>query len=540
VRRAFLLLVFLAALPVAPAAASTDRSRGIRLEGTIRERGVISARPAGNLLYVSSLTGVSIFDIADPRAPVRVGRLDLPNAQNEDVDVGSGLMLVSDDPFGGRGILHVIDVRDPTQPRVLSTFSTWAPGLLEFDRVPRSGGIGHTVTCIQACRYAWLAGSAAGIDIVDLTDPANPRLATRFPAREAAGLNGTHDVQVDPQGLAWVAGARGTAAYDITDPVRPRLVKHTGARGRRGPLNDFIHHNSQRIAPGVVAITEEDFGDRCRRAGTLQTWRIRRGRVMRPLDSFAVERDGSSRVMCSAHYFDARDGLIAQGFYEQGIRIVDARRPARLRQVGYFVRRPALYWGALWAPTDPNGSTVYALDHSRGIDILSVNRAALRPVRRRGARRTLRNANQGVGMLIFDGVDRVLPGQRLRIDMAVFGRSRRVRVSATLPPGLDSVRVPRGVRFDAATREVTFTLRGRRQVRVRRIRARVAPGTAVGTSLEVIGFARGPGDPLPLDDRGVDRNEVATTGDAARATTAAAARRPVRRGFCALPYDYTF
>ena len=35
-------------------------------------------------------------------------------------DVGSGIMLVSDDPYGGRGILHVIDVRDPTAPRLLT------------------------------------------------------------------------------------------------------------------------------------------------------------------------------------------------------------------------------------------------------------------------------------------------------------------------------------------------------------------------------------------------------------------------------------
>ena len=96
---------------------------------------------------------------------MRVGRLDLPNAQNEDVDVGSGILLVSDDPFGGRGILHVIDVHDPANPRLLSTYSTWARGLLNFSAPPpRRGGIGHTATCIQQCRYAWLAGSSAGID----------------------------------------------------------------------------------------------------------------------------------------------------------------------------------------------------------------------------------------------------------------------------------------------------------------------------------------------------------------------------------------
>ena len=156
-------MAVLAVLPAAPALAAPETSPGVRLVTSIPERGVISARVVGQHLYVSSLSGVSVFDISSPRAPVRVGRLDLPNAQNEDVDVGSGILLVSDDPFGGRGILHVIDVHDPANPRLLSTYSTWARGLLNFSAPPpRRGGIGHTATCIQQCRYAWLAGSSGG------------------------------------------------------------------------------------------------------------------------------------------------------------------------------------------------------------------------------------------------------------------------------------------------------------------------------------------------------------------------------------------
>jgi hypothetical protein len=539
VRRVLALMVVLVALPAAPALAAPETSPGVQLVTSIPERGVISARLVGQHLYVSSLTGVTVFDISSPRAPVRVGRLDLPNAQNEDVDVGSGILLVSDDPLGGRGILHVIDVHDPANPRLLSTYSTWARGLLSFSTPPpRHGGIGHTATCIQECRYAWLAGSSAGIDIVDLRDPAHPRSAGRFPAREAAGVIGTHDVQVDGSGLAWVAGGNGTAAYDVTDPVHPRLVKRTDRRGSRGPLNNFIHHNSLRLAPDVLAITEEDFGDKCRRAGTLQTWRIGAGRQLHPLDSFGVERDASARVVCSAHYFDASGGLIAQGFYEQGVRLIDARDPRHLRQVGYYVSRPGLFWGALFAPTDPSGSTVYALDHSRGIDVLALDRAALKPVARRGT--ALRGRPKpGFGLEVFDGWDAVRPGQRLRIVFGIASDSGdRVSVRATLPPELVNVRVPRGVSFDAATRTLQFTLRTARFGGLE-IRARVARSARLGAPLEVIGYVTGPDDPMPLDDRGVDRAVVARravrTFRKARSSSAG-----TWRGFCALPYDYTF
>jgi len=534
-KRALALLAFLVALP-APAAAA-ESSPGVALVGSIPERGVVSARPVGNHLYVSALTGVSIFDISDPRAPVRVGRLDLPNVQNEDVDVGSGIMLVSDDPYGGRGVLHVVDVSDPANPHVVSQLNTWAPGLFDDARPPRRGGIGHTVTCIDACRWAWLAGSSAGIDIVDLRDPAHPRVARRFAAKEAAGVYGTHDVQVDARGLAWVAGSRGTAAYDTSRPLRPRLVFRTNRQGAVGPYNDFIHHNSLRLKRRVVAITEEDFGrSGCRRAGTLQTWRIGRGGVLRPLDSFGVERDADVQVACSAHYFDARDGLIAQGFYEQGVRLIDASRPGRLRQVGYHMARPGMVWGALFAPTDPTGSTIYALDHSRGIDVLAIDRSALEPVRRRGAARAGGRAEAGFGLAITDGFDAVRPGQRLTFRLITFGRGGPVDVSVTLPPELGDVTPPAGAVYDPATRVLRY-----RQDRVRgragkRLLARVSPAAPPGAPLELIGYATGPDDPLPIDDRGVDRGVVArrARGDGTLSASAAASGAAARRGYCRL------
>ena len=527
-------LVALVLFPAA-AAAAPEASPGVSLVSSIPERGVISARAVGQHLYVSSLSGVSIFDVSNPRAPVRVGRLDLPNAQNEDVDVAGGILLVSDDPFGGRGVLHVVDVRDPASPRVVSTLSTWAPGLFDFASPPRRRGIGHTVSCIDQCRWAWLAGSSAGIDIVDLRDPARPRLARRFPAREAAGVMGTHDVQVDSSGLAWVAGGNGTAAYDVSKPLRPRLVRRTNARGGRPPLNDLIHHNSLRLRRDVLAVTEEAFGRTgCRGAGTLQTWRISARRRMTPMDSWGVERDRSAQVMCSAHYFDARDGLIAQGFYEQGVRLIDATRPRRLRQVGYFLNRPGLYWGALFATTDPTGSTVYAVDHSRGIDVLAIDRAALRPVRRSGSRPQGR-ARFGAGMFIFDGADVVRRGQRLRIGIGVAGHRGPLQAVVAFPPQLVDIRPPRGASFDPATRTLRFTVRDDQVARF--VRARVARSARRGARLEVIGYVSGPDDPMPLDDRGVDVSLVGRRS--VRAGGAAVASRSGWQGFCRLPSDYT-
>ena len=545
IRRLVLALLLILAFPAGAEAAET--SAGISVVASIPDRGVISAKAVGQYLYVSSLSGVTIYDISVPRAPVRVGGLALPNAQNEDVDVGSGILLVSDDPYGGRGVLHVIDVSDPANPRLLADSRTWVPGLSDFALpFPRKRGIGHTASCIQDCRYAWLAGSFTGIEVVDLRDPAHPRRAGDFRASAVSGGLGTHDVQVDGSGLAWIAGGSGTAAYDVTDPVRPRLVRRTDTRGDRPPWNRFIHHNSVRLSDDVLAITEEAFGPGCRGAGRLQTWRISARREMRPLDWWAVERDRSAQLLCSAHYFDAQDGLIAQGFYEQGVRLIDARDPSRLRQVGYYVARPGLFWGALFAPTDATGSTVYALDHARGIDVLAIDRAALAPVRRTPSGSG--ESGAGAALFVSDGRDKVRPGQRLRLDIGALGRGPGA-VQVTLPPAFVGVRVPRGVSFDPATRSLRFALRRRAEVTHKTVRVRVARSTPVGTQLETIGYVSAPDDPLALDDRGVDRGVVsrrASRGGVSargsrRALSARAnlAARPPWRGFCPLPYDYT-
>ena len=530
----------LAALLVAAPASALETSAGVSYIRTVPEPGIVSARAVGNLLYVSALSGVSIYDVSDPRNPVRIGRLELPNAQNEDVDVGNGIMLISDDPYGGRGVLHVVDVRDPRNPRVLSRYSTWAPGLLELVPPPRrKGGIGHTATCIKDCRWAWLAGSPYGIEVVDLRDPTHPRFAGKLPVRHAAGLFGTHDVQVDAGGLAWVAGSRGTAAYDVTDPARPRLRIHTDRRGAVGPWNDVIHHNSLRISDRTLLVTEEDLRPGCRRAGTFQTWAIGARGVARPRDRFGVERDGRARVLCSAHYFEHRDGLVAAGFFEQGVRFLSVADPRRIRQVGYYVAEPAMVWGAMYARADPAGEVIHVLDHAKGIDVIEVDRSALTPVRRPGRPRRGPVQLEVIGA-VDDGLDVARPGQRLTVRLAA-GRdtgpvARNVRLELELPPSLQPGRLSRGVRFDRNARRVVFRIPRLRGIALRTVRARVKRTARIGGRFELIAYARARGDQLPLTDRYVDVDRIGRrtrrTGRPRGAAAVAAASRGY--GVCVL------
>jgi hypothetical protein len=95
--------------------------------------------------------------------------------------------------------------------------------------------------------------------------------------------------------------------------------------------------------------------------------------------------------LCSAHYFDQRDGLVANAWYEEGTRFLDVSDPQNIKQVGYWIPAKGETWSAIFAPNDPTGQTVYALDFVRGIEVLHIDRSAMKtksaPVRRSWVRR---------------------------------------------------------------------------------------------------------------------------------------------------------
>ena len=385
--------------------------------------------------------------------------------QNEDVDVGNGILLVTDDPYGGRGVVYVIDVRNPRSPRLLSTYSTYVPGLLVTDPTQVAAGAGRhrPHRLVHPGLPLCLAGGLArdGIEVVDLRDPARPRFAGRVRAAAASGLS-SHDVQVDFRGLAWVAGGDGTAAYDTTNPVRPRLVTRTDRRGARGPYNDFIHHNSLRISDDTLLVTEEDFGDGCRRVGLVPDLAD-----PGPHDAPAGPlRRGARRHGCG---WPARPttSTTATGWWPPASTrpacacSTCATRAASARSAS-TCRGRSMFWAALFAPGDP--SVVYAIDHARGIDVLSIDRrrAAAGEPPRGAAPAQAGGASGRRGRGRRTACETARPGRRVTIELVVRilsgGGARNVAVEVQLPAALTAVRPPRGTRYDAAARSLRFTI----------------------------------------------------------------------------------
>ncbi len=287
---------------------------------------------------------------------------------------------------------YVVSIANPTSPVVIA--------ILPLGLTGNGRGSGHIANFVKPdCSQAWVDGGNL-VEVVDLTIPSAPRSIGKF--ESAASLSDafkvTHDTELDSTGTGWSVGGGGAAGYRLTaDPLAPQLLGTTGTAGRNpSPYNDFILHNSQRRGKTLL-ITEEDYIDTdevppggCRGQGKFETWdlsRLNKGAIT-PLGTWETELNGMFTggavdskapvtVNCSSHWFDAKDGVAAVGWYEQGVRFLDYRTPTEITQVGYYIPANGSTWAAYWSPTDPNGEIVYTADAYRGVDVLKIDGGGL-------------------------------------------------------------------------------------------------------------------------------------------------------------------
>jgi hypothetical protein len=344
----------------------------------------------GHYAYVSGWSGITVLDIARPAAPDVVGALPLPHFENEDVDVcGDVLIVVNDRVAKDLGsVMYVVSIANRTSPTIA--------GVLPLGLTGSGRGSGHIANFVTAdCKQAWVDGGDH-VEVVDLSNPSAPRSLGKFEsaASKSDAFRVSHDTERDSTGTIWNVGGGGAAGYRLTaDPLAPRLLGTTGKAGvNPSPYNDFILHNSQRRGDTLL-ITEEDYIDTsevppggCRGQGKFETWGLsglKKGEI-KPLGTWQTELNGMFTggavdskapvtVNCSSHWFDANKGIAAVGWYEQGVRFLDYRTPARIKQVGYYIPANGSTWAAYWSPTDRKAQIVYTADAYRGVDVLRID-----------------------------------------------------------------------------------------------------------------------------------------------------------------------
>ena len=340
--------------------------------------------------FVSGWGGLTVLDISKADSPRLAGALPLPHFENEDVDLcGNTLIIVNDRATRDLGsVLYVVSVANPTSPVVSAVLPLGLTG--------NGRGSGHIANFVKSdCSQLWVDGGDH-VEVVDVSVPTAPRSLGKFEsaASQSDAFRVSHDTELDSTGTVWNVGGGGAAGYKLTtNPLAPQLLGTTGAAGANpSPYNDFILHNSQRRGKSLL-VTEEDYIDTdevppggCRGQGKFETWdisRLSRGGIT-PVDTWETELNGMFTsgavdskapvtVNCSSHWFDAKDGVAAVGWYEQGVRFLDYRTPTDIQQVGYYIPANGSTWAAYWSPTDPNGEIVYTADAYRGVDVLKID-----------------------------------------------------------------------------------------------------------------------------------------------------------------------
>jgi putative cell wall-binding protein len=385
-----------------------------------------------DVLFATGRFGLKSFDVSDPTAPTLLDWEAMPDFwENEDmsVDEDRRLVFMARDPraYGGStddGVagLYIIDASDPADLRRIVFHELPAGHTASCVRSERDDGT------VAPCDFLWSGGPATGthqpqdwggrpVFVTDVRDPERP-FTHPMPLLEGQNDGTTdyaHDVQVDADGLAWVSSRGGVYGFHtsgthvdpltgeerVATPADP--VPFAGGTLEGEDTSGGVIHNSYRpvgaeahlgadlaasgFAEGeLVYATDEAFTSACTTDGlfnivTLEGSYGGEGFVSTPEAPFRLRTVGTWSpvtagepgpvALCSAHYFDMRDSIVAYSWYGQGTRFIDVSDPTDPIQVAFH--RPLV--GSSFAPRF-RGDVVFVADSMRGIDIVRLTDGA--------------------------------------------------------------------------------------------------------------------------------------------------------------------
>lgn len=321
--------------------------------------GASGAKLVGRYLYVGGFKTLSIYDVRNPEAPARLSTvfsgIQFPN---EDIDTNGRILLMMDQAV--EGVLHVWDVEDKAAP-------------FELAKIKLPGAVDHTFTCVLDCRYGY--GSRG--HIVDLKDPAQPKVVGSWGS--LAGSDGFDLTEVSP-GLVLSASRQIMLMDGRRDPVKPKVIArgstldnrliHSNRWPRQGRDDFFLVQGETPLS----RVCRED-------SGAFMTWdasRWKKTRSFTMIDEYRVTNgnfvDGSppanvlgcTNMWFSEHPDFHNGGLVASAFFEHGTRFLEVDRRGKISEVGYFMPFGGETIATYWVSDD----IAYAIDVTRGIDIL--------------------------------------------------------------------------------------------------------------------------------------------------------------------------
>jgi hypothetical protein len=346
----------------------------------------------GTTLYIGHMrspTGTTIVDVADPRRPRVLARLELPDGwHSHKVRVAGDLMIVNHEKLGASGPaefgggLAIYDVSRPAEPRLVSKWLTGGKGVHRYD---------------FDGRYAYISPTVDGyvgniVMILDLADPVRPHEVGRWwiPGQwQAGGEEYPWEGWVSPrchhplrQGNRLYVSYwhHGLFILDIEDMARPKLVAQLNTSPSfPHPTHTCLPMPEPLMGRKVMVVADEDVAKLWPAPPSFAwVYDITEERLPIPISTIRVpglDRDGSPQPpMTGCHQPSERfkGTVIPFAWFAQGLRLFDVADPFQPREVGHFV--PDAPEGADRASSNDvtidDRGLVYLIDRIRGVDII--------------------------------------------------------------------------------------------------------------------------------------------------------------------------
>ncbi len=308
------------------------------------------ARIVGRYLYLTTSRDLRIYDISKPAAPALVGSAVIPQFPpyfgEEDPDTNGKILLLNQ---------FVVDVEDKTNPVIV--------GEHDADQ--------HTMSCILDCTYAYGSEGA----VLDLRDPTKPKVIGDWSKVSPGG--GGHDVTEVKPGFV-MTSTQPLVYLDVrNNPAKPKVLalgKNDDDRFMHSNL--WPNGGTDRF----LLVGGETLGPQCdENAGAFMTWDTRNWRkthTFKMVDEYRVENglytDGNAPAdLFCTHWFETHPryddgGLVAMAWYEHGTRLFDISSTGKIKEAGYFIPYAGSTSAAYWA----NDEILYSVDYNRGLDVL--------------------------------------------------------------------------------------------------------------------------------------------------------------------------
>jgi hypothetical protein len=283
------------------------------------------------------LGGLTVFDVRNPSAPVKVKSLQLENDNYwNGVWAKENALYVAS---ASRGVL-VFDISNPADPQLLRNLPSSTTAINA-----------HTVFVEGNRLYA--ATLPTGVIVFDITTPLEPVELGRYPGFP-------HDMFATGDRLYISNGFEGFVVADVSNPSSIRAL------GSFTYPRQYAHHNAVGTFGGRTIAFEGGEG-----AGE----HLRVLDITNPANIVKIG-EFQLRPELSIHNLLLVGKKLYISWYQEGVRVLDVSNPTQPTQVAYYNTwretgaDPGHYYSGVFGIRVPGDGYIYAVDSSRGLLLL--------------------------------------------------------------------------------------------------------------------------------------------------------------------------